>query len=131
MNRVALVIAVVIAAIPLSALAQFPEGKGSATRRAWSGKKPYASLFIAPDAQKPDTEQERSEIDRALPRTRRLTPPRVVCGMTVVQADPDVDPEILVKPDVERQPQGLKPKLRARRHRGQDSEGRARRRICH
>ena len=101
MNRVALVIAVVIAAIPLSALAQFPEGKGSGgANRAWSGKKPYARLFIAPDAQKPDAERRDPKPTELLPQSVVVTPPRVVCGMTVVQADPGVDPHILVKPDV-------------------------------
>ncbi len=101
MNRVALVIAVVVAAIPLSALAQFPEGKGSGdASRAWSGKKPYASLFIAPDAQKPDAERRDPKPIELLPQGVVATPPKVVCGMTVVQADPGVDPHILVKPDV-------------------------------
>ena len=101
MNRVSLVIAVVIAAIPLSALAQFPEGKGSGgANRTWSGKKPYARLFIAPDAQKPDAERRDPKPIALQPQGVVVTPPRVVCGMTVVQADPSVDPHILVKPDV-------------------------------
>jgi hypothetical protein len=113
MNRVALVVAVVIGAVPLSAFAQFPEGKGSGgANRAWSEKKPYADLFITPDAQKPDTQ-------RTVPKPFELfsggavaAPPRVVCGMTVLQADPSVDPRILRKPGVETAGRGtLKPNL--------------------
>jgi hypothetical protein len=101
MNRVALLIAVVIGAIPLSALGQFPERQGSGDAETLSGKKPYARLFIAPDAQKPETERTDPKPFELLPGRVVVAPPRVVCGMTVVQADPSVDPNILVKPDVE------------------------------
>lgn len=89
-------LAVAAVVIPLSARGQLSERKGSAGAiAAGPEKNPYAALFITQDKQKPDTQNKSPEIVQGVPGR---VPPRVVCGMTVFQADPDVDPKILQKP---------------------------------
>jgi hypothetical protein len=54
------------------------------------------SVRITPDAQKSEPSEPRI-VERP---GVAVVPPTVVCGMTVVRADPGVDPNMLVKPDV-------------------------------
>jgi len=73
---------------------------GSARAAApWQEKNLYAGIFVTPDQQKPDPQKAPPTI-RTLPGRVATAPPRVVCGMTIVQADPGVDPKMLVKPDL-------------------------------
>ncbi len=89
--------AVLVVVIPLSARGQLPESKGSGDASpGWQEKNPYGRLFVTPDAQKSEPSEPRI-VERP---GVAVVPPTVVCGMTVVQADPGVDPKMLVKPDL-------------------------------
>jgi hypothetical protein len=90
--------AVLVMVIPVSARGQFPQRKGSGDGIAgWQEKNPFAGLFITPDTQKREP-SDRQRKDPVSVERAAVAPPTVVCGMTVVQADPAVDPNILVKP---------------------------------
>ena len=51
---------------------------------------PYQNLFKPPDLKAAARAEQRDN-------ARRATEPRVVCGMTVIPADPNIDPKIFVE----------------------------------
>ena len=51
-----------------------------------SSSKPYRQLFEVPG------------LETSVKRPAPIATPRVVCGMTIIPADPSVDPKILVAP---------------------------------
>lgn len=81
------------AAIPASPLLAVPT------------KNPFSGIFVVPHAQ------------RVLPQPalRTKKPPRVVCGMVLVPANPNLDPKMILdlppKPDVENKIRVLTPKV--------------------
>jgi hypothetical protein len=59
------------------------------------GTDAYKKLFtVSEDAMQKARTQAAAELQRHAARTQ----PRVVCGMTVIQADPEVDPKIVHRP---------------------------------
>jgi hypothetical protein len=85
--------------IPLSAAAQLSERRTSAgANTVWTEKNPFATLFTTPDQQKLATQKKAPRLDMGLSGGASTAAPRVVCGMTIHQANPDVDPKILQKP---------------------------------
>jgi hypothetical protein len=75
-------IALLAGAVPLSAQQRLnPQ----------AGKNPYAKLFETRDVVKLAVEQQRSRMEPT-PRTR------IVCGMTVVEVAPAIDPKMGVTP---------------------------------
>jgi hypothetical protein len=120
-------IAVGVGAVPSGAefsAAQGPAGSAAGLRE----KNPYGALFITQDTQKPDAQKpdarnpdarnpdaekpdtKKPDIQKMKPffgppafRRMGAAPSRVVCGMTVMQADPDVDPKMVRRPQPERQ----------------------------
>jgi hypothetical protein len=123
MNRIGsgatflIAIAVVVGAVPSGAqfsAAEGPAGSAAGLRE----KNPYGALFITQDKQKPDAQNpDTKKPDPKKPDMQKMkpligqpafgrtgaAPSRVVCGMTVIQADPDVDPKIVHRPQPERQ----------------------------
>jgi hypothetical protein len=122
MNRIGsgatflIAIAVVVGAVPSGAqfsAAEGPAGSAAGLRE----KNPYGALFITQDKQKPDAQNpDTKKPDPKKPDMQKMkpligqpafgrtgaAPSRVVCGMTVIQADPDVDPKIVHRPQPER-----------------------------
>jgi hypothetical protein len=92
--------AVLVFVVPLTARGQLPERNGSGdTSAGWQEKNPYGRLFITPDTQKSEPSDPQKKDPGIVERPGvSVAPPKVVCGMTVVQADPGVDPGFLVKP---------------------------------
>jgi len=113
MHRIAAsltVLAVVsVLMIPLSAAGQSLEPQGSVRTEAPSRQKnPYSGLFASPDQQKldqqkpdeqkPDEQRRVPPVLSIVPRRGVLAPPRVVCGMTVIPVNPDLDSKMLLEP---------------------------------
>jgi hypothetical protein len=94
--------AVLVVVAPLTARGQLPGRNGSGDATAgWQEKNPFGRLFITPDTQKSEP-SDPQKTDPAIVERPGMSvgPPKVVCGMTVIQADPGVDPNILVKPAI-------------------------------
>jgi len=92
-------LAVTAVVIPLSAAAQLSERRTSASAKTeWTEKNPFATLFTTPDQQKLAAQKKAPRLDMGLPARANAAAPRVVCGMTIHQANPDVDAKMVLKP---------------------------------
>lgn len=97
----AVVIALAVAQAPGSIPStREPAGPGPITFRAEGrsesavGAQPFRKLFTAPE----DTQKARLQAAAALERQAFDAQPRVVCGMTVIQADPRFDQKMIHRP---------------------------------
>jgi hypothetical protein len=102
MNRIAdfLTALAVVAVLmsPLNAQGQGPGQRKSAGAMATLQEKhPYARIFVTQGTQKRDMQKDAPPTEQAAPGRVAAAPLRVVCGTTVFQANPDVDPKILLK----------------------------------